>query len=222
MKLQNLWRKLLRSNSENEEILLHIAGATVRHANLFEELEVPRDDEELTKEMIEKWVIPFYMIGIAILNESNLRTFAIASKEIDPSVVHKLLSNFNWRTRIVAAFFSAINNYQEFEDVIGKHLLKSEVCYAGEGYCLALASFGTEKSKDYLFRYLEYYLDQKNLDFDQTMAFCALEYLDEHLAAKLQPKWRSFSQNKQYINLASTREDFSKCMMNLEKIRNLK
>jgi hypothetical protein len=42
------------------------------------------------------------------------------------------------------------------------------------------------------------------------MAFCALEYLDEHLAAKLQPKWRSFSQNKQYINLANTREDFFK------------
>jgi hypothetical protein len=33
--------------------------------------------------MIEKWVIPFYMIGIAILNESNLRAFAIASNEID-------------------------------------------------------------------------------------------------------------------------------------------
>lgn len=61
MKFLNLWTKLFTSKSEKEAIALHVAGATVRHRNPFENIEVPRNDDELSDEYIEKWVVPFYM-----------------------------------------------------------------------------------------------------------------------------------------------------------------
>ena len=50
--------------------------------------------------------------------------------EIDKSIVSQLLGDFNWRMRSVGARFATYMNYREFEDIIGVHLLKSEVCYA--------------------------------------------------------------------------------------------
>jgi hypothetical protein len=51
------------------------------------------------------------------------------------------LAGYALRMRIVGAWFSAIKQYTEFEQAIGNLLLRSDVCYAGRGYCLALASF---------------------------------------------------------------------------------
>ncbi|MBO9199525.1 MULTISPECIES: DUF6000 family protein [Niastella] len=222
MKFQNLWTKLFTSKSEKEAIALHVAGATVRHRNPFENLEVPRNEEDLSDEYIEKWVVPFYMTHLANADETTIKAFSEAAKEINIDIVKALLGDFNWRTRISGAFFAAINNYHELEDIIGKHLLKSEVCYAGSGYCLALATFATDKAKDYLITYLDYYLDRKDLWFDQSTTYCALEYLDKNATARLTTKLNSFIIDKTNWDLEKYRSSFIDCMTTLDKIRRVK
>ena len=222
MNIQKLWTKLFAQNNEADEVALHVSGATVRHKNPFEDIELPRNDQDFTEEFVDKWVVPFYMNGLSNSDDTTIKVFADTAKEIDKDIVLKLLGDFDWRTRITGAFFSAINNYQEFEDIIGRHLLKSEVCYAGSGYCLALATFGTDIAKKYLGTYLDYYLDRKDLWFDQADAFCALEYLDKNLASKLIGKWNSFVAEKEYWSLEKSRTHFSQCMLTLEKIRKAK
>lgn len=219
MSLKKLWTLLFTKNDETEEIALHVSGATVRHKNPFEQIEVPRNEEELSEEFVEKWVVPFYMNSISNLDDTSIKAFADTAKEIDMDTVTKLLSDFDWRARITGAFFAAINDYKELEDIIGKQLLKSEVCYAGSGYCLALATFGTKNAKDYLNTYLDYYLDRKDLYFDQADAYCALEYLDKDSASKLMDKWNSFAPNKKHWSLEQSRKHFLECMLALEKIR---
>ena len=222
MNIQKLWTKLFANNNEADEIALHISGATVRHKNPFEEIEVPRNGEEFTEEFVDKWVVPFYMNSLSNSDDTVIKAFADTAKEIDRTIVLKLLSDFDWRTRITGAFFSAINDYQEFEDIIGRHLLKSEVCYAGSGYCLALATFGTDNAKKYLVSYLDYYLDRKDLWFDQADAFCALEHLDKHQADNLINKWNEFVADKKYWSLEKSRKHFANCITTLDKIKETK
>jgi len=222
MSFKKLWTKLFTHNNETEEIALHVSGATVRHRNPFESIEVPRNEEELSEDFIEKWVNPFYMNSLSNAEEATIHEFADAANEITIDIVKKLLSDFDWRTRITGAFFAAINNYNEVQDIIGRHLLKSEVCYAGSGYCLALATFGSDDAKNYLAAYLDYYLDRKDLWFDQADAFCALEYLDKEKADKLLNKWNSFVSDKEYWSLEKSRKHFNSCMLTLEKIRKAK
>jgi len=81
--------------------------------------------------------------------------------------------------RQTGAFFSAICDKKEFTEIIGTHLLKSEVCYAGMEYAKTLASFNTEEAISYLEKYLNYYLLKKDLEFDQKPVMIALKYLDE-------------------------------------------
>ena len=148
-------------------IELHSAGATVRHQNPFEELESYKSESEIDKKFIDKWVIPFYMVGIHNTDEF-ISNYSKVKSDVNLEIAKQLFGDFNWRTRIVGAYFSAIENYVELEDIIGTLLLKSEVCYAGGGYCFALASFNTEKGINYLKRYLDYYLTRKDLHFVQS------------------------------------------------------
>jgi hypothetical protein len=122
----------------------------VRHRNPFEDLEVPRNEFELSIEFIEQWVTPFYLDNLSILNTAAIASFVVATKKIDQTIVAKLLGDSNWRSRRAGALFSAIMNYKEFESIIGRSLLKSEVCYAGSAYCIALATFATGSSRDFL------------------------------------------------------------------------
>ena len=219
MRFKNLWTKLFTKNHQANEIALHISGATVRHRNPFEHIEVPRNNEELSEEFVDKWVIPFYMTSLSDVDEVTIKSFANSAAEINIEIVTTLLGDFNWRMRITGAFFAAINGYRELEEVIGKHLLKSEVCYAGSGYCLALAVFHGDNSKKYLTEYLNYYLERKDLWFDQDIAFCALEYIDKSEADKLLNKLNSFVADKQHWSLEKSRNHFRDYMATIDKIR---
>jgi hypothetical protein len=219
MALNRLWTKLFKRTDEADAIALHSAGATVRHKNPFEDLEVPRNEDELTKEFIDKWVAPFYMTIPAVNDIASLESLATASKEIDLATTTKLLGYFDWRPKSTGAFFAAVNNYTELEDIIGRHLLKSEVCYAGESYSLALATFSTEASKDYLRKYLEYYLQRKDLWFDQAAVFCALEHVDKDSAFQLLNKWQDFTSDKPNWDLKRSRDHFANCIKSIQRIR---
>jgi Family of unknown function (DUF6000) len=219
--MRKLWDNLFSKDSMQTEIELHVAGATVRHKNPFEDLNVARNLEELDTIFIEKWVVSFYMNGFSNFSEDVEKKFVDIYPQINFEIITKLLGDFNWRTRIVGAYFAALKNLVDFEEIIGTHLLKSEVCYAGSGYCLALASFGTEKSKDFLKRYLDYYLTRKDLWFDQSDALSALFWMDEKEAEKYDLLWNDFAADKSNWNLETSKENFAKSMQNLERIKNL-
>lgn len=221
MNLSDLWRKLFTRTTESEEILLHVVGATVRHRNPFEELEIPRNDHELTEEFIEEWVAPFYMNTLANCEPAVIASFADAAKKIDLMIVKNLLGDFDWRPRIVGAYFAAINDYKDLGLIVGRSLLKSEVCYAGAGYCVALASFATEEAKEFLITYLDYYLGRKDLWFDQADAFCALEFLDREAAAQRLEKWEDFVSDKPYWNLERSRGHFRDSLEVVSRIREM-
>ncbi|WP_396781510.1 DUF6000 family protein [Microbispora sp. H10830] len=48
----------------------------------------------------------------------------------------------DWRPRLTAAWLIGLDRRVRFRQAIGELLLSSEVCYAGQGYCFALANFG--------------------------------------------------------------------------------
>lgn len=217
--MRKLWKKLHTENSRSDESELHFAGATVRHKNPFESLDIPRNSGKLSDEFLQKWVGPFYLNLLSNPDEELISRFTTAAREIDRAIVSKLLGDFNWRSRAAGAYFAMINNYGELDEVIGRHLVKSEVCCAGLSFCLALASFGTATAENYLVAYLDYYLDQKDLWFDQAEAFCALEHLSPTQAEKFTTKWESFIENKPNWNLDRSRLHFQSCMDTLEEIK---
>lgn len=201
---------------------LHSKGATVIHRNPFENLEHFDNGYELSKEFIDKWVIPFYMADIND-KEAYINLLKTVKAELKPNIIKQLLGDFNWRTRSTGATFATLLDLNKFEEIIGIHLLKSQVCYAGQHYSLALASFNTPNSINYLEKYLEYYLQRNELYFDQNSAMAALIYLDKKNntgnAKKFQPLWDNFVVNKPHWDLNTTIKHFNHHMKLIEAIK---
>lgn len=166
----------------NNDFQQHSAGAIVIHQSPFEDLVTPQNAEPLDKAFIDRWVIPFYMAHPSQMRFQN--AFAKVRHELNNSIIERLLGEFNWRPRGVGAVFAAIQNETRFIDQIGKLLLKSEVCFAGKRYALALATFGDEASISYLEKYLAYYLTRPDLHYDQSAVYAALMVLDEENGTK--------------------------------------
>lgn len=174
----------------------------------------------MSQDLLLYWVKPFYM--------TDLRSAEFAEKyravhdKITIDLVKDLLAESNWRPRFVAALFAAIKNYSELEPPIGHLLLRSEVCDAGRAYCLALATFNTPESVDFLRRYLDYYLKQKHLWFDQGDAMAALWYLDQHngtdILTEFLPAWEEFNANKHW-GLERCHQWFADQMKAIQRLR---
>jgi len=165
-------------NKLKEEIKMHVAGATIRHSSPFDELKSYSNSFELSQDFLDRWVKPYYA-KISSTEGDWIKELMLLKEDITDDVIFKTLGDFNWRTRQTGAYFAAITNSKEFIDIIGVHLLKSEVCYAGKIYCLVLAYFNTERSVEYINRYLDYYLTRKDLSYDQVDAMEAILYLDK-------------------------------------------
>ncbi|ANF49664.1 hypothetical protein A0O34_03515 [Chryseobacterium glaciei] len=161
------------------QIKLHSAGATVRHWSVFEHLKSHRNDFELDQEFINKWVLPFYMKIRSINDTSWIENIKQLKDEITEEVTLALLGDFNWRTRLVGAYLSAIKNYENQIDIIGVHLLKSEVCYVGDLYSLVFTFYNQPKTREYLNQYLNHYLQKPELYFDQDSVLESIIYLDK-------------------------------------------
>lgn len=200
---------------------LHSAGATVLHKSPFSGLEVPVSTEPLLIEIRDRWVVPFYndCLGNIPAIEAGL---APQLSEITPSLVLELLSQFNWRPRLMGAVFVALRRFEELEELIGRLLLRSDVCYAGRGYCVALARLNTPTSAGWLREYLGYYLTRPELWFDQADAMAALLYLDQtnHTdhASELRSLWNDFVVNKPNWDLDDTFRRFAGYMEAIEAI----
>jgi hypothetical protein len=219
MTFSNLWQRLFTANDQATEVALHVAGATSRSHNPFEQLATHRNQAESSDEFIDKWVMEFYMVSLANLDDQTFAAFVQASQEVTPDVVKQLLGDFDWRPRIVGAYFAAIKGYEEFTDIIGVHLLQSEVCYAGAGYALAFAMFQSERAQDYLKAYLEYYLKQADLWYDQADVLAALHVLNPAEAATYLVSWQAYTADKPNHRLENTINRLKKSMKMVERIR---
>ena len=205
-----------------EALKLHVAGATVRHQSPFDDLIPFKNDFKLTQVFIDKWVSPFYM-NIGHTDNDWCNKLIAIKKEITTDIIQKNLGDFNWRTRQTGAFFSAITNQTQFIDIIGTHLLKSEVCYAGRIYCQVFVSFNLPKCVDYLNLYLDYYLTKPDLWFDQREAMEAILYLDKLNSTnhfdKYINNWTEFLKNKPYWDKEIKTDNLEKQLNLIQTVR---
>ena len=185
------------------------------HTSPFTDLAVPRIEEPMGEALRDKWVngtpdlpgalrrgeLPLYMQLFRGGNDETLLNALVPLRdEIDPSVVTTLLAYSGWRPRLVGAWLAALREMTEFDDHIGRLLVRSDVMKAGMGYCLALARFNTDRARDYLVSYLEYYLGRPELWFEQDVAMAALVYLDQRSGRKdvapVRDAWERFRQRR--------------------------
>jgi len=201
---------------------LHSAGATVLHRSPFDDLVVPISQTPLDARLRDRWVKPLYMTVFEGV-EAVGRVLLPQVGEISPELIAALLAQFNWRPRLVGAFLVAIKQRADFEDLVGRLLLRSDVCYAGRGYCLALASLNTRAALRFLQDYLRYYLTRPDLYFDQANALAAVRHLDgvngtDH-ANEFGPLWARFVGDKDHWDLDATCARFDDALRGVVSVR---
>lgn len=198
---------------------LHSAGAIIHHQSPFSHLPTPFNETPLSHKMTEKWVIPFYMTPI---NAQNIG-FVAACREASPDIVSDLMGEFNWRPRRVGALLVAVRQFYDFQPVISNLLLKSELCCVGGTYCVALAAFGNPAAAATLCDYLDYYLRQPDLWFDQGSAMAALFALDAKLGSQKANSflalWQKFAEDKPNWKLDKPNAGYDKTLNEIEKVR---
>lgn len=148
-----------------------------------------KDEHAELLKLIRRYVTPdrrYLKLGGSLLgmNERErakfTRKLGEAASEISPRELGILL-NGGWRERKTAAWLIAVAGRTEFRERLGELLLASEGPYAGQAYCVALATFGTSTDADLLVAYLDRYLRRPDLYYDQTAALGALLLLDARL-----------------------------------------
>ncbi|RCG15674.1 hypothetical protein DTL70_30495 [Streptomyces diacarni] len=146
------------------------------------------EDPELLR-LVRRYVTPgqrYLKLGGSVLGMTGRRRTRFARKlgqaagRITLRELSVLLEG-GWRERQTAAWFIAITRKTEFRGRLGELLLDSEVCFAGQAYCVALAAFSTPADADLLTAYLDRYLRCPELDYDQGAALGALLLLDVRL-----------------------------------------
>ena len=151
---------------------------------------------------------------------------AAAADEAELAVM--LSTSSGWRERLTAAWMAGICSRTGFRDRLGELLLASTQCYAGQGYCFALACFATADDADLLRAYLDKYLLRPDLAYDQDWAMSALLHIDatlgtEFAAPYLTPdglwfKWSKAEDpratldrgSKHFASLVSLRDDLAR------------
>jgi len=148
-------------------------------------------DMEVLRDIFVPLVKPFYLEllggGFARPHPNRNRlTQAIvtAAKTISDERIDKLLTNREWRGRLGASWFIGLSGRAHFVPIIGKLLLASELAYAGQGYCMALALIGGDESAQLLRTYLEIYLPPMGRFYNQDWAIGALAHIEGNPAAE--------------------------------------
>lgn len=189
--------------------------------NPFRNLPIPTNEELLTREFYQAYVLPFYL---CLNNEIAFRkAYFELDNPCDPSVVGLLLGECNWRTRSVGSFFAAVCNMSSMESRIGNLLLESESTKCTREYCIALVTFSSDSAIEYLHQYLDHYLYYPEEVTAQMHVMKALAYLGEqrgqNLIERHMPAWDRFVVGKNYSKLETAIEGFSHRMGWLNELK---
>jgi hypothetical protein len=154
-----------------------------------------RDDPELMA-AIQRYVITgssvrpgrYWALGgrVLALSGTERAEFGLALGRDAWQITDRELSTLldsEWRSRITAAWLIGLDRRTQFRARLGELLLNSELVYAGQGYCLALARFGTAADAAILSSYLDKYLPRADCFYDQHWAIGALLHLDSRLGS---------------------------------------
>ncbi|HEV3172483.1 MAG TPA: DUF6000 family protein [Actinocrinis sp.] len=106
-----------------------------------------------------------------------LQALHTPAREISDKELEALLES-EWRSRLTASWLIAIGRRERFRGWLAELLLASELVYAGEGYCLALARFGTDQDAAVLAAYLDRY-PAAQYAYNQDWALGALLHIDQ-------------------------------------------
>jgi hypothetical protein len=211
------------TDEELESLKRHVAGQTFRHSSPFDSLTSHKNDSPVSNDFLKKWISPFYL-QLHHYDQKLIDSFVAVKNDITDDIISKALGDFNWRSRQTGAYFAAIKDKQNFIDIIGVHLLKSEVTFACKIYFVVFASFNTKKCIDYIETYLNYYLNKPDLFFDQREALEAIIYLDKvnetNLFSKYQDMWTKFLENKPYWKKEIDIDGFEKQVATIDKVKN--
>jgi hypothetical protein len=120
-----------------------------------------------------------------------LRELVDAAKRITDHELGVLLDS-EWRSRITAAWLIGVSRREQFRARLGGLLLASELVNAGQGYCFALARFGTAADAEILAAYLDRYL-RPGVRYNQDWAFGALRHIDADQAARFLGPWQQWA-----------------------------
>jgi Family of unknown function (DUF6000)/Ribosomal protein L7/L12 C-terminal domain len=101
-----------------------------------------------------------------------------AAAEIPSTVVRFWIQGGAWRELLVASWIVALRRELSVRDLVSEKLLASATCYAGQGLCLAAASFRDDKAVRVLEQYLDRYLPAGERQYDQEWGIGALAWLD--------------------------------------------
>ncbi len=161
---------------------------------------------------IQRWVSPFYLrilhgnyASRIVVGEERTKfngEVRIALAEITPEIATKLLSGY-WREAITGSWLAGLKRFPECQHQIGRLLLQSKTCYAGQSHAFAMACYADDASVEFLTRYLDTYLRKTDCCYDQGWAMPALMWIDEqqrtdHAAQFLSPGglWEQFTADK--------------------------
>ncbi|MFS8096500.1 DUF6000 family protein [Lentzea alba] len=100
-----------------------------------------------------------------------------------------------WREKIVGAYLAGFSHRTQFRDRIGELLVESATCFAGQGYCFALAAFGEADDAEWLATYLDRWLPELNCQYDQPWAMGALLHIDAQRATTYTDAWLNWINN---------------------------
>ena len=134
----------------------------------------------------DTYVRPFYLrLGMnmvqldAVEGASFRRALVRAASDISDEQIERLLIEREWRGRLSAAWLIGLSKRTGFVSTIGELLLRSELVYAGEGYCVALGLIGIDECVRPLRKYLDTYLPLNGRAYNQSSALGALTHLLE-------------------------------------------
>jgi hypothetical protein len=171
----------------------------------------------------DTFVRPFYLklLGgnMILLDEVEgadfRRRLVNAARDISDKQLETLFIEREWRGRLSAAWLTGLSDRIGLVSTIGELLLRSEVVYAGRGYCVALALIGNEECVSFLRKYLDIFLPLNGRAYDQSWALGALSHLLEGAVPSqyLDPElWRD---GKYFMDPARGIENFSSVISSL-------
>lgn len=140
-------------------------------------------------ELVDRYVVPqqryMKLLGADVLRVGADFRGALAAdaRQVTDEEIDRLL-DMDWRSQLTAAWLAGLTRRTRHRARFGELLLASKLVHAGKGFCFALTRFATYQDARILADYLDHYLAQPGLQYDQPWVMAALMHLDAQLGTR--------------------------------------